>query len=54
MPWLDVNLPHGWYLNPDRVLVPATNRAQLTADLSDYPTFVDSTHQDTWFTDEHD
>lgn len=55
VPWPDVNLPHGWYLNPDRVPVPATSRAreaeirhrlaQLAADLCDDPAFVvDSTH----------
>lgn len=22
MPWPDVNMPHGWHLNPDRVPVP--------------------------------
>ena len=49
----------------NRVLVPVTSRAreaeirchraQLAVDLRDNPLFVvDSTHWDTWFTDEHD
>lgn len=65
MSWPDVNLPHRWHLNPDRVPVSVTSRtweaeirrrrAQLTADTRNNPVFVvDSKHQDTWFNDEHD
>lgn len=57
----DVNLPHGWHLNPDRVAVPtvlATGRegeaeicrqhAQLPANLRHDPAFVvDSPHWET-------
>lgn len=68
VPWPDVNLPHDWHLNPDRVPVTVVlvsdrarlaeirlRRAQLPAELRRNPTYVvDSSNWDVWFATEHE
>ncbi|KAE8768394.1 hypothetical protein D1007_60133 [Hordeum vulgare] len=68
LPCPDVNLPHGWYLDRDRIPIPAVSwsarahaeevcrrRALLTPEQRRDPTFVgDSPEWEVWFAIEHE
>ena len=55
LPYPDVTLPHDWYLDPERIPVPAAPRTLLSEEQRADPHFTaDSPNWARWFAFEHE